>query len=162
MKEHSYMNTALAPSKFGIHNNSHTISKQKPIIRIIHIVAPEIIKTDVEHFRELVQKLTGNSNKPLEKIMNKGKNNISSNVGKIIPRYSDGDAQQRLMKREFDQERQENNQNHHHQNAFLMSSFLGDQHHVDGFMHHDMNEYPLFTFRSSSSQMNTYGEMHLC
>ncbi|KAL6981599.1 hypothetical protein U1Q18_023226, partial [Sarracenia purpurea var. burkii] len=40
--------------------NSHaTTSKFKPKIRIIHMFAPEIIKTDVENFRELVQRLTG-------------------------------------------------------------------------------------------------------
>lgn len=42
-----------------MHRDSHTISKTKPKIRIIHIFAPEIIKTDAENFRELVQKLTG-------------------------------------------------------------------------------------------------------
>ncbi|KAF7824471.1 VQ motif-containing protein 25-like [Senna tora] len=31
----------------------------KPKIRIIHLYAPEIIKTDVANFRELVQRLTG-------------------------------------------------------------------------------------------------------
>ncbi|WCJ34007.1 VQ motif-containing protein [Euphorbia peplus] len=43
----------------NIHKDSHEISKVKPKIRIIHIFAPEIIKTDVENFRELVQRLTG-------------------------------------------------------------------------------------------------------
>ncbi|XP_044507145.1 VQ motif-containing protein 17-like [Mangifera indica] len=42
-----------------MHRDSQTISKPKPKIRIIHIFAPEIIKTDVENFRELVQRLTG-------------------------------------------------------------------------------------------------------
>ncbi|KAK4413030.1 VQ motif-containing protein 25 [Sesamum alatum] len=42
-----------------MHSNSHTISKSKPKIRIIHIFAPEIIKTDAANFRELVQRLTG-------------------------------------------------------------------------------------------------------
>lgn len=42
-----------------MHKGSQIISKTKPKIRIIHIFAPEIIKTDVENFRELVQKLTG-------------------------------------------------------------------------------------------------------
>ncbi|XP_011075264.1 VQ motif-containing protein 25-like [Sesamum indicum] len=42
-----------------MHKNSHTISKSKPKIRIIHIFAPEIIKTDAANFRELVQRLTG-------------------------------------------------------------------------------------------------------
>ncbi|GMI70986.1 hypothetical protein HRI_000767900 [Hibiscus trionum] len=47
------------PSSLAIHKDSQTISKAKPKIRIIHIFAPEIIKTDVANFRELVQRLTG-------------------------------------------------------------------------------------------------------
>ncbi|KAK2637161.1 hypothetical protein Ddye_031953 [Dipteronia dyeriana] len=48
------------PSKvLSMHNNSHLRSKFKPKIRIVHIFAPEIIKTDAENFRELVQRLTG-------------------------------------------------------------------------------------------------------
>ncbi|XP_058748461.1 VQ motif-containing protein 25-like [Vicia villosa] len=47
------------PKTLALHRDSHTISKIKPKIRIIHIFAPEIIKTDAENFRELVQKLTG-------------------------------------------------------------------------------------------------------
>ncbi|CAJ1967441.1 unnamed protein product [Sphenostylis stenocarpa] len=46
-------------SSLAMHKDSHMVSKTKPKIRIIHIFAPEIIKTDVENFRELVQKLTG-------------------------------------------------------------------------------------------------------
>ncbi|KAK7323893.1 hypothetical protein VNO77_27395 [Canavalia gladiata] len=48
-----------ASSKLGIGRDSHVISKFKPKIRIIHIYAPEIIKTDAANFRELVQRLTG-------------------------------------------------------------------------------------------------------
>ncbi|CAL0326313.1 unnamed protein product [Lupinus luteus] len=48
-----------ASSKLGIDRDSHVISKFKPKIRIIHIYAPEIIKTDAANFRELVQRLTG-------------------------------------------------------------------------------------------------------
>jgi len=47
------------PKTLAMHKDSHTISKTKPKIRIIHIFAPEIIKIDAENFRELVQKLTG-------------------------------------------------------------------------------------------------------
>lgn len=47
------------PSPLSTHKNSQTITKDKPKIRIIHIFAPEIIKTDVSNFRELVQRLTG-------------------------------------------------------------------------------------------------------
>ncbi|KAF8095809.1 hypothetical protein N665_0322s0028 [Sinapis alba] len=42
-----------------MHKQSYSITKTKPKIRIIHIYAPEIIKTDVANFRELVQSLTG-------------------------------------------------------------------------------------------------------
>jgi hypothetical protein len=38
------------------HRVSHTT---RPKIKIIHITAPEIIKTDVANFRDLVQRLTG-------------------------------------------------------------------------------------------------------
>ncbi|CAN6241291.1 unnamed protein product [Urochloa humidicola] len=42
------------------HRLSHAIAKAPPRkIRIIHVLAPEIIKTEPRHFRELVQRLTG-------------------------------------------------------------------------------------------------------
>ncbi|XP_050383279.1 VQ motif-containing protein 25 [Argentina anserina] len=50
---------SLCSNALAIHSDSQTISKPKPKIRIIHIFAPEIIKTDVANFRELVQRLTG-------------------------------------------------------------------------------------------------------
>ncbi|XP_010506019.1 PREDICTED: VQ motif-containing protein 17-like [Camelina sativa] len=43
----------------AMHKQSKTLTKSKPKIRIIHIFAPEIIKTDVSNFREIVQNLTG-------------------------------------------------------------------------------------------------------
>ncbi|XP_010427696.1 PREDICTED: VQ motif-containing protein 25-like [Camelina sativa] len=46
-------------SSISMHKQSYSITKSKPKIRIIHIFAPEIIKTDVANFRELVQSLTG-------------------------------------------------------------------------------------------------------
>ncbi|KAE8125348.1 hypothetical protein FH972_020167 [Carpinus fangiana] len=55
--------SALLPG-LAMHQDSKQISKPKPKIRIIHIFAPEIIKTDAANFRELVQRLTG---KPSEK-----------------------------------------------------------------------------------------------
>ncbi|KAL1196605.1 VQ motif-containing protein 18 [Cardamine amara subsp. amara] len=42
-----------------MNKNSQIITKIKPKIRIIHIFAPEIINTDVQNFRTLVQSLTG-------------------------------------------------------------------------------------------------------
>ncbi|KAL6505998.1 hypothetical protein OROHE_022717 [Orobanche hederae] len=58
-KEKYSSKLATQRSPLSMHKNSHTISKSNPKIRIIHIFAPEIIKTDAENFRELVQRLTG-------------------------------------------------------------------------------------------------------
>nr|XP_009767109.1 PREDICTED: uncharacterized protein LOC104218338 [Nicotiana sylvestris]XP_016439763.1 PREDICTED: VQ motif-containing protein 25-like [Nicotiana tabacum] len=68
-QKQNYLSIKSPSSVLGMNKNSQTISKMKPKIRIIHIFAPEIIKTDVANFRELVQRLTG---KPSEK----KKNNI--------------------------------------------------------------------------------------
>ncbi|ESQ44270.1 hypothetical protein EUTSA_v10006263mg [Eutrema salsugineum] len=57
-------------STIAMHKQSYSITKSKPKIRIIHIFAPEIIKTDVANFRELVQSLTG---KPEERGVSKAK-----------------------------------------------------------------------------------------
>lgn len=47
-------------SGISAHRLSHAIAKAPPRkIRIVHILAPEIIKTEARHFRELVQRLTG-------------------------------------------------------------------------------------------------------
>ncbi|KAI0496980.1 hypothetical protein KFK09_023306 [Dendrobium nobile] len=53
-------------SKLTLCKKSHSILKPK--IRIVHIFAPEIIKTDPSNFRQLVQLLTG---KPESKKMKK-------------------------------------------------------------------------------------------
>lgn len=63
MKQQSFPPTS-APTKLAMHKDSHVVTKFKPKIRIIHVFAPEIIKTDVANFRDLVQSLTG---KPAEK-----------------------------------------------------------------------------------------------
>ncbi|OWM78966.1 hypothetical protein CDL15_Pgr003137 [Punica granatum] len=47
------------PSPLSVRRDSRPIAKVRPKIRIIHIFAPEIIKTDAADFRELVQRLTG-------------------------------------------------------------------------------------------------------
>uniref|UniRef100_A0A1D1YQT0 Protein MKS1 n=1 Tax=Anthurium amnicola TaxID=1678845 RepID=A0A1D1YQT0_9ARAE len=43
----------------AVRADSRAISKLKPKIRIVHIVAPEVIQTDAANFRDLVQRLTG-------------------------------------------------------------------------------------------------------
>lgn len=50
-------------SAMGAHRWSRPIAKGPPRkIRIVHVLAPEVIKTDARHFRELVQRLTGKPN----------------------------------------------------------------------------------------------------
>jgi 23S rRNA maturation mini-RNase III len=58
-KQHTSYSTSTTSSNLGVDKDSQVISKVKPKIRIIHIYAPEIIKTDAANFRELVQRLTG-------------------------------------------------------------------------------------------------------
>lgn len=152
MKPNSFDTTLVRP-KLVVHDYSRTISKLKPKIRIIHIVEPEIIKTDIENFQELVQRLTG---KPVErKGSTKGKNASSlilqpkpycikpGSAG--VPMLQDTQRMKKEIEEIYDTQ---------NQNGFL--SFWGD---VDGFLH-DMNEFPLLSFRSS--QINTFGEMPLC
>ncbi|PIN10572.1 hypothetical protein CDL12_16843 [Handroanthus impetiginosus] len=151
--------TSLARSKLVIHDESRTISKQKPKIRVIHVVAPQIIKTDVKNFRELVQKLTG---QPSERRGNMIKGNGASSQ-MIQPKPHGSNHKKNIqsasthvlhnthrMKKESDAILLGGENS----NAFL--SFLRD---VDGSIH-DMNEFPLFPFRSA--QMNTFSKMPLC
>ncbi|OEL18104.1 hypothetical protein BAE44_0020880 [Dichanthelium oligosanthes] len=56
MGEHHGVSTSTMPAS---HRGSHTTPTTRPKIKIIHIIAPEIIKTDVANFRDLVQRLTG-------------------------------------------------------------------------------------------------------
>lgn len=47
-------------TRTSICRGSHAMMKMEPKkIRIIHVFTPEVIKTDIANFRELVQKLTG-------------------------------------------------------------------------------------------------------
>ncbi|KAL5983385.1 hypothetical protein ACLOJK_017469 [Asimina triloba] len=51
-------------SALAMRKESRLVAKLQPQIRIVHIFAPEIIKTDAANFRELVQRLTG---KPVQR-----------------------------------------------------------------------------------------------
>ncbi|CAM0909993.1 unnamed protein product [Alopecurus aequalis] len=69
MGKHAYDNSSMSPSmaaaqRMGSSRHHTTVPSSKttttrPAIKIIHIVAPEIIKTDASNFRDLVQRLTG-------------------------------------------------------------------------------------------------------
>ncbi|EYU27157.1 hypothetical protein ABFS82_02G128500 [Erythranthe guttata] len=159
--QYSFDATSLVPSKFVVNEYSRTIAKVKPKIRIIHIVAPEIIKTDVQNFRELVQKLTG---KPAEaKESRKGKennNNHNHNAASIISRVLPPKLPclpiipQENMQRSTKEEIEEMYNDEENPNAFL--SYLGDDDdEQDGFNVPYMNGIPMI--RSS-----TFGEVHFC
>uniref|UniRef100_A0ACD5VT96 Uncharacterized protein n=1 Tax=Avena sativa TaxID=4498 RepID=A0ACD5VT96_AVESA len=76
MEEHAYdHHSSMSPSTPAAaqHKGSsryHTTeppsrtTTMRPAIKIIHIIAPEIIKTDTANFRELVQRLTGRQQPP--------------------------------------------------------------------------------------------------
>lgn len=60
MGEHHGLSTSTMLA--AVRGSSHTTAAAtttRPKIKIIHIIAPEIIKTDVANFRDLVQRLTG-------------------------------------------------------------------------------------------------------
>ncbi|KAJ1695059.1 hypothetical protein LUZ63_011757 [Rhynchospora breviuscula] len=51
-----------------------------PKVRIIHIIAPDIIKTDVSNFRDLVQRLTGKPTKSIGSASKKRKSQCISSA----------------------------------------------------------------------------------
>ncbi|XP_073277889.1 VQ motif-containing protein 25-like [Primulina huaijiensis] len=155
MKSHPY-STSLVPAKLALHNESRTISKLKPKIRIIHIVAPEIIKTDVHNFRELVQRLTG---KPEER--KESEKQVSDFPSVAFPSKTCGRKPKKNMKPaivpalQIKHRIKESEEIIWGDNPSALLGFLGD---VDGFIH-DVNVFPLLPFRSS--QINTFGEIPL-
>ncbi|OVA13059.1 VQ [Macleaya cordata] len=92
-------NRVHQPAALAMHKDSHVISKFKPKIRIVHIFAPEIIKTDVANFRELVQRLTG---KPSSdgKICKKQKARKSSELVSSSSRSSSGSNKKYFCKQQ--------------------------------------------------------------
>ncbi|XP_022865520.1 VQ motif-containing protein 17-like [Olea europaea var. sylvestris] len=175
MKQPQTCDTILAPSKLGLDKYSHTISKTKPKIRIIHIVAPEIIKTEVENFREIVQRLTGkpttaqgkgiNVIKPMKKMESSGdvpvsqssEHRMKKEIGEEILYGGQNSNGEEILYGEQNSNGEEILYGEQNSNGFL--SFLGD---VDCFINiQDMKEFHLPPFRSSS-QMTLFGEMHNC
>ncbi|KAL3832891.1 hypothetical protein ACJIZ3_007627 [Penstemon smallii] len=159
MKPYSCATTTLVPSNklVTIHEKSHAIFKLKPKIRIIHIVEPEIIKTDVQNFREIVQRLTG---KRVErKGSTKKANHVSSDqalLQKTTKKNIESPGVHVLqtihkMKEETSEEAYWGDTT---SNTFL--SFMGD---LDGFFN-DMNEYPLYSSRSCN--INTFVRQSSC
>ncbi|XP_072980330.1 VQ motif-containing protein 25-like isoform X2 [Typha angustifolia] len=94
------------PRILSVSESSREITKLKPKIRIVHIFAPEIIKTDPANFRELVQRLTGKPSKIIESRKKKKDK-------KALPATANAEATMRCkqedvgVKRELDKEEEE-------------------------------------------------------
>ncbi|XP_006351344.1 VQ motif-containing protein 25 [Solanum tuberosum] len=143
-----------------LNKNSQNISKLKPKIRIIHIFAPEIIKTDAANFRELVQRLTG---KPSEI---KKRSRIGS-TKKLVPKklelikggYNCNYPSELIMREKIKGEEQEDIW----RNANYGGGFLGGFQEFDGFMQ-DFNQIPLLpldTNNTTNNHLDGYGESPL-
>ncbi|KAB1226701.1 hypothetical protein CJ030_MR1G008450 [Morella rubra] len=150
--------STVAP--LAMHQDSKKISKPKPKIRIIHIFAPEIIKTDVANFRELVQRLTG---KPTEKSFKKKpriprreepRSTSSSSVQPVITKKMEFRAGFRGLEsrdqRVKDEEGMWNGDN--------SGGFLGGFADLDGFIQ-ELGEYPFLPV--DAPHMHGFGEAQL-
>ncbi|PIM98224.1 hypothetical protein CDL12_29301 [Handroanthus impetiginosus] len=135
-----------------MHKNSQTISKTKPKIRIIHIFAPEIIKTDAANFRELVQRLTG---KPTDDQNNKKKPRISRKKEQRI--ISSNKKMELAMRAGFFGDRINGEEEEVWRGANSGGGFLGGFSEFDGFMH-ELNQFPFF---EGTALMDVYGETRL-
>ncbi|RVW30729.1 VQ motif-containing protein 17 [Vitis vinifera] len=145
-------NPNSTPSPLPMHNRSHTISKVKPKIRIIHIFAPEIIKTDVENFRELVQRLTG---KPSAADKGCRKKNMARGVvcnkgvgKKKTAEFRGLESRERIKGEE------------HIWGGENSGGFLSGFGDLDGFMQ-EFGEFPLLPLDVSATHMHGFGEAQL-
>ncbi|XP_068653636.1 VQ motif-containing protein 25-like [Aristolochia californica] len=143
-------------SCLAVRKESHHVSKQAPKVRIIHIFAPEIIKTDVANFRELVQRLTG---KPV------GRKNGKTKGKKIRGKPSEAQEMSRCNSAESSDlgsgftssgcsERVKEEEIWRSEN----SSFFGGLGDLDVFIQGLTEQFPLAPL--SSSQMDMFGAAH--
>ncbi|KAM7476652.1 hypothetical protein LguiB_023895 [Lonicera macranthoides] len=147
-------NTTTSPSKLAIHKDSHTITKLKPKVRIIHIFAPKIIKTDVANFRELVQRLTGKHVDPkgttknaysTTQVPHKRKRAQHFEPSKIV-KLQDGVS---IVKKEV-------KETYGCENFNGFFNGYGD---INGLIQ-ELSEFPLLPFRSSKIEF--FGDVTLC
>ncbi|GLT38666.1 hypothetical protein SLA2020_128980 [Shorea laevis] len=141
-------------STLAMHKNSHMISKPKPKIRIIHLFAPEIIKTDVDNFRELVQRLTG---KPThEKGYKKKARRAETRCNfseKLPPVVAAGTKKMEVMRSERIPKEEEGMWNGENSGGFLNG--FGDL--EFGFIQ-ELGEFPLLPL--DASQLHGFEETH--
>ncbi|MED6198663.1 hypothetical protein PIB30_068611 [Stylosanthes scabra] len=96
--------SSSACSKHLTTKDSYVISKLKPKIRIIHIYAPEIIKTDAANFRELVQRLTGKPEDEKRKVAGKTKSINTAPTKKVMMMKKTKTKKNFLLEEEDEQE----------------------------------------------------------
>jgi hypothetical protein len=81
---------ASASSGISVHRLSHAaIANKAPPrnkIKIVHVLAPEIIKTEARHFRELVQRLTGKPPEDASSYSASGSCDTASEEGAVASR----------------------------------------------------------------------------
>ncbi|KAK4345939.1 hypothetical protein RND71_036115 [Anisodus tanguticus] len=144
-----------------MNKNSQNISKLKPKIHIIHIFAPEIIKTDVANFRELVQRLTG---KPSE--IKKNNNNIKkisriSTSKKLVPNKLELIRSGFNYPSELMRERIKGEEEDIWRNANYGGGFLSGFQEFDGFMQ-EFNQLPFLPLDANTiNHLDAYGEAPL-
>lgn len=143
-----------APSMCG---DSHYAPEAKPKVRIIHVVAPEVIKTDVENFRELVQSLTGkhcSNQKALRRIRKPGSIRKGPRRSKdgYVPGTSSPDSGRTVVKKE----------GLGMWNAETSRGFLNGFEHLDGYAQ-ELVEFPLLPMdhhQASNSSSSSQGASH--
>ncbi|XP_077211252.1 VQ motif-containing protein 25-like [Tasmannia lanceolata] len=158
IKSHTY-ETKSPQTTLTIHKESHAISKFKPKIRIVHIFAPEIIKTDVANFRELVQRLTGKPEAPKggKKKAKKKTTCSSSDASESSYSKTAGVIEFESGYRNFgfgERVKEEEEEIWGGMNSSFFSG-LGD---LDGFLQ-GLTEFPLVPM--NSSHMEVFGEAQL-
>lgn len=187
MKKQTCSSSAAA---VGLHKNSQTISKTKPKIRIIHIFAPEIIKTDVANFRELVQRLTGKPTADHLKVRNMKKPRLCrrrqdhhhqqepATVSRKMEQLRNGlnvvgnfGTTHQRVKEEDDHDDDNGDRmmvwgsshNHHYDDDHQNSSggFLNDFADLDGFIQELGDQFPLFPTDHASAHHHHHHNNHI-
>ncbi|KAK6941917.1 VQ protein [Dillenia turbinata] len=165
MKKQTCMLQSSTPSAaLSMHKDSQTISKTKPKIRIIHIFAPEIIKTDVANFRELVQRLTG---KPTERDSTKNKKVRMIRRSSREEIKTTLDIEKSCHLRSDHQRMIKSDHHHHHQEELWRGEnsggFLGGLADLDGFIQ-EINGFPLIPLEANhgvNHQVDhAFGDLH--
>ncbi|KAL3841199.1 hypothetical protein ACJIZ3_025790 [Penstemon smallii] len=146
-------------------NNSQIIAKTKPKIRIIHIFAPEIIKTDTANFREIVQKLTGKPTTQDEimrkKQVTKPRIITSSSNKKMELAPSMMRSTGILIDGKDIIDERIKGEEEIWKSANSGGGFLGGFAEIDGGFMQELNYNNHFPFLESTTQMDVYGESQL-